>query len=263
MSSQIILAKDFDVKKVTFSEPRKNQKKAQRILLNYEFEGGRRGPLIIQTPKLHAPFGVDCSKYEDGNKFSVNVSLSHDTKDQNPVSHFRNIIQTLDELVKDSAFKNSTKWFESKKSMEVLSEFFKPCIKYAKEKDDNGEIKKDKNGNDIISKKYPPTLNLKLAVYDGKPGFSLYNQKKEEIDIIVDNEVNLGCIRSGSYITALIQCTGIYFISKTNFGLSWRLVQAKIDQPAMLIGYSIIEETDKEETDEEESNGSPYEDYEE
>lgn len=251
MATKINQVNNFDISKLTFSEPRKNKKNGQQVLINYE-TGSDRGPLILQTPKLLAPFGVDSKQYDDNAvKYSINFSLTNDTEDtSNPVANFTNVINAVDNKVKTSGFENSTKWFGAKKSREIIDEFFKPCVKRSPDPEK--------------AKKYPPVFQVKLVVYDGQPSFKLYDHNKQEIPLLVDDTLDLSCIGSNCYITCIVQCVGVYFMAGAKFGVSWKLVQAKIHKQESITGYAIVDPEDEETHEEptQEDAPAPYEEYE-
>ena len=51
-------------------------------------------------------------------------------------------------------------------------------------------------------------------------------------------------------MVAIIQCTGVWFVGKTQFGLGWKVVQLKTFKNQKLVGYSIIDDDPEEETEE-------------
>ena len=67
-------------------------------------------------------------------------------------------------------------------------------------------------------------------------------------------ELNLDCIQRGCEIVALIQCTGVWFMGKTQFGIGWKVLQIKVYQTHKLIGYAIVDDEDVEEPKESEGN---------
>lgn len=237
MASQILKINNFDINRVSFSDVKKTTKTGQKVLVNYD-HNGTRGPLILQTPELSLPFGLNVNEYDDNVKYSVNLSLTNDTSDlSNPVSKFTDNLMQLDDKVRKTAIEQSPKWFGSKKNEVIINEFFKPCIK--------------RSADEEKAKKYAPILQVKLTFYDNKPSFKLYYNKDEEIPILVDDEIDLTCLRAGGKITCLIQCDRVYFMAGAKFGLTWRLVQAKVKAPDAIIGYSIIDDDEEEVVEEE------------
>ena len=245
MSNNLVtLVSNFDISKVSFSAPRKNQVGGQSVLLNYSTGDGEKTiPLAIQTPKMRIPFGFSDDVSDTGiHKYSINTSLANkDTTNQN-LRQFTEIIHSLDEITKKTGEEKGEEWFGKKHSTEVINEFYKSAEKKSK--------------ND----KYPSTLKIKLPTKttDDKkimPTFDIYNEQKELVNIVDTSGINLSCLEKGSEVVAIIQCTGVWFVGKTQFGLGWKLVQLKLFRNQKLIGYSIVDN----EPDEEEGEGEEVE----
>ena len=93
--SSVILANDFKIENVSFKEPKKNSNGGLSILLNYFNEKtNKNGPLLVQTPKMRMPFGVDAAESENGGpiRYSFNVSLAKDDSDNTNLITFSKII---------------------------------------------------------------------------------------------------------------------------------------------------------------------------
>lgn len=237
MTSKILKINDFDINRVSFSDPKKTAKSGQKVLVNYDYNG-TRGPLIFQTPELSLPFGLDVKEYDDNVKYSLNFSLTNETDLKNPVAKFVDNLNKLDSKVRDVGTQESPKWFGSKKNEVIINEFFKPCVKRSQDEEK--------------AKKYAPILQVKLAMYDNKPSFKLYDANKQEIPVLIDDDIDLTCLHSGCKLTCLIQCDRVYFMAGAKFGLTWKLVQAKVKPPDAIVGYSIVDDDDEEEEQEEE-----------
>ena len=239
--STVVLASEFDVNNVSYKEPKKNQIGGQSILLNYSNPTTRKnGPLILQTPKMRCPFGPDVSESDNGGptRYSINSSLANDESQNNNLKVFTQVIQELDTFTKQTAAELSELWFGKRQKPEVLEEFYKSAEKKSK--------------ND----KYPSTLKMKLPVKivgdKTIPQFDVYSESKEIVNILDENGLDLSCLEKGGEIVAIIQCTGVWFVGKTQFGLGWKIIQLKTYRNQKIIGYSIIDDDPEEEEEEEE-----------
>ena len=238
--SAVVLTNEFSLENVSFKEPRKNMVGGQSILLNYMNPTTKKsGPLILQTPKMRIPFGPDVSESDNGGptRYSVNASMANGESNNTSLISFTNLIQSLDAFTKKTATEMSQLWFGKKQKAEVLEEFYKSAEKKSK--------------ND----KYPSTLKMKLPVKPVGdklvPQFDIYSDKKEVVNIIDDNGIDLSCLEKGGEIVAIIQCTGVWFVGKTQFGLGWKVVQLKTYRNQKLVGYSIVDDEEEEEEEEE------------
>jgi len=238
--SSIVLSSRFNIDQVSFKEPKKNAVGGQSVLLNYYDEKSKKyGPLIMQTPKMRMPFGPDNADIDGGGKkFSINTSLAHTDSENANLKLFTDVIRSLDKKTIEYGTEHSEVWFGKKQKAEVIEEFYKSAEKKSK--------------ND----KYPSTLKLKLPVKNTGdkmiPQFDVYNDKQELINIVDDSDIDLSCLQKGSEVIAIIQCTGVWFVGKTQFGLGWKVIQLKTYQNQKIIGYSIVDDDPEEEEEVEE-----------
>lgn len=222
--SSILLSTEFDDSKLSFSEPKKNSMGGNNVLINYDING-RLSPIIIQTPRLRVPFGIDKQEPEGGGlpRYYLNLSINNNGN----TGKFFEVIKNIENIVKNTAVEQSEQWFGKKKTLEVVEELMRSTIKYPKDS------------------KYDPTLKIKLPLNNNGPTYTLYDESKEKFKIYIDGEVDLSCIEKGCDMTCIIQCTGVYFIGKSQFGIGWRLLQAKIHRSNKLSGYSIVDNDDE------------------
>jgi len=234
MAQTILLPNEFESQNVNFMTPRQNKLGGQSVLLNYK-DGEKSSPFILQTCRVRLPFGVDQNKMDSGGiKYNVSFSLANDATDNEQLKLFTQNIREIDNLAKKFPQDNDS-WFNKKLKSEIVDEFYKSAEKFPKDP------------------KWASTLKVKLP-FDrkGVPQFVLYDQDKKPIEIVDENgEINLDCIPKGSEAVFLIQPTGVWFMGKTQYGVSYKVVQGKIFKSNKLSGYSIV---DPEEVEEEEED---------
>ena len=232
--SAVLLSNEFSTANVSFTEPKKNQMGGHNVLINYN-HNGRSGPLIIQTPRLRAPFGADRQVPDGGGpvRYTLNLSVNND----GAAGQFFEFIKNLEETVLNAGVDLSDKWFGKKKSKEVVAELMRSVVKYPKEKD-----------------KYDPTVKIKLPYNDKGAQFNVEDEKKNPINVWLDGEIDLSAIPKGSEVIGVIQCTGVYFIGKSQFGIGFKMVKARVYQGALLRNIDIVD-------DEEDAEAESYEDY--
>ena len=230
--STVLMSSEFSNENVSFTEPKKNQMGGQNALINYN-NNGRSGPLIIQTPRLRAPFGADRQVPEGGGpvRYTLNLSINNDGAS----GQFFEFIKNLEETVLNAGVELSEKWFGKKKSKEVVAELMRSVIKYPKEQG-----------------KYDPTVKLKLPYNDKGAQFNLEDEKKNPVNVWVDGEINLEAIPKGAEMVCVIQCTGVYFIGKSQFGIGFKVLKARVYNGAMLRNIDIVDDDDDQ---------AAYEDY--
>ena len=232
--SAVLLSTEFSTANVSFTEPKKNQMGGHNVLINYN-NNGRSGPLIVQTPRLRAPFGADRQVPEAGGpvRYTVNLSINNEGN----TGQFFNFIKDLEETVLNAGVELSDKWFGKKKSKEVVAELMRSVVKYPKDKD-----------------KYDPTVKIKLPYNDKGAQFNVEDENKTPINIWLDGEIDLSAIPKGSEVIAVIQCTGVYFIGKSQFGIGFKLLKARVYQGTLLKNIDIVDDDD-------DAEGESYEDY--
>ena len=234
MAQTILLPNEFESQKVNFMTPRQNKLGGQNVLLNYK-DGDKISPFILQTCRVRLPFGVDQNKMDSGGlKYNVSFSLANEATDNEQLKLFTQNIREIDDLAKKFPQDNDS-WFNKKLKPDIVEEFYKSAEKFPKDP------------------KWASTLKVKLP-FDrkGVPQFVLYDQDKKPIEIVDENgELNLDCIPKGSEAVFLIQPTGVWFMGKTQYGVSYKVVQGKIFKSNKLSGYSIV---DPEEVEEEEDD---------
>jgi hypothetical protein len=216
-ASSIILAKDLDLSKVTYDEPRKLDNGGKMIYVSF-----KRQPIRIQTPSCYVPFGINVYKNEDSNTESHSIDLSFDGKDHNPaMKDFYDKIRKFDEMNVEKGFEYHQSWFRKKfQSKDVIEALYTTMIKYPKDR--NGDITTD----------WPPTFKFKLPMdKSGEYKFEVYDSNNNTIDI---REITT----KGARMTAILKCNGIW-LAGGKFGMSWKVEQLLVQPPTKLTGFCI------------------------
>jgi len=235
MAHTIVLPNEFETDAVNFLPPKKNKNGGQSVLVNYNPSGSdRSGAFILQTCRVRIPFGVDSSK-PDGDgpvKYHISLSMANEETQNEQLRQFTTNVRSIDSKAKTFPQENSS-WFGKNLSAELVNEFYKSAEKFPKDP------------------KWPSTLKVKLPFdKNGVPQFVLYDESKKPIDIVdADGNVNTAAIPKGCEAVCLIQSTGVWFVGKTQYGVGYKLLQAKIYKSNKLSGYAIVDSEDEEEVD--------------
>tara|TARA_B110000208_G_scaffold191034_1_gene256562 strand:+ start:336 stop:1205 length:870 start_codon:yes stop_codon:yes gene_type:complete len=212
----------FDSKKVSFSPvkvvPFGGGNNRKLVYLNYD-----NRPFQLQTPELKLPFNLNIDQVTDdaGNstgseKYSFVLSFGN-VKEDEELQKFISVFESINDLVKKECNKNSLSWLKKKNASSTeIDVLYNDHIKKYKDKD-TGEC----------TGKFADTFKVKVPYYDGKFACHLFDSDRKAIE---DVKTSLVKSAKGKFI---IQCNGVYFASG-KFGLSWKLVQAKIDIPPSL-----------------------------
>ena len=223
----ILLPKNVDFEKLTYSPVKTLDSGAKSIYISYDNK-----PLIIQTPRMYAPFGM--SKFDKGTEILENdkysLQLAFKELDTNPsVKKFFDMLIKFDEKLIDDGVKESKNWFKKTYVKDVLKELFTNSITFSKEKE-TGEI----------TNKYPPNFRLNIPTVNGKIKPDCYDITKEKIE--------LDTIKKGSTVSAIIKCSGIW-MAGSKFGCSWKVMQLLVNEPTNFNGYSFNDDEDEQEDD--------------
>jgi len=216
----VLLAKNFNVDKLKYSELKVMKSGAKSIYINYN--GAK---VNLQTPILNIPYGVndnmqfikkDEARKDEERKYDITVSFKG--MEENPkIKQFHDKMKELEQKIIDDAFTNRLVWFKNNYSgnKDVVSNMFTPIVKHDKDKV-TGEY----------ANKYPPTFKAKI------PYNSLENKFEFDCYDMDNNEINFNDILSnlkGGKAQFIIQLSGIWF-SAGMFGCSWKIVSSKFQQ---------------------------------
>tara|TARA_B110000208_G_scaffold170647_1_gene212387 strand:- start:257 stop:934 length:678 start_codon:yes stop_codon:yes gene_type:complete len=212
---------------ITFSDmktiPMNNGNNRKQVYINYA-----NGKFLIETPELYFPFGL----YEDvdANKFSLTVSLGKE--DDVECKKFGNLLEEINKLVKGECLDNSKTWLGKNYNETEIEVLYNNHVKKYKDRDTGEE-----------TGKYPDNFRVKLPYYDNKFDCKVYD-KSNVREKLSDDDIKKK-VSKGSRGKLLIQCNGVYFASG-KFGVSWKLVQAKITPSANLTEYAFLSSDDDE-----------------
>ena len=205
----------------------------KQVFINYN-----NGKFLIETPELYFPFGL----YEDqatdsngkitGSKYSLTTSLGKSDNDNNV--KFNELLTSIDKMVIKTCVENSLSWIKKKNITNKEVEFFyNKMVKKYKDKETGEE-----------SGKYPDSFKVKLNNYDNQFDCKVYDKSNVQ-NKLSDEDIKKN-LSKGSRGKLLIQCNGIYFASG-KFGVTWKLVQAKITPSKNMKEYAFLSSDSDEE----------------
>jgi hypothetical protein len=241
----VLLAKNFDVENLKYSELKVMKSGAKSVYINY-----KGNKVNLQTPVLNIPYGVndnmqfikkDENRKDEERKYDVTVSFKG--MDENPkIKQFHDKMKELENKIIDDAFSNRLVWFKNNYggNKDVVSNMFTPIVKHDKDKL-TGEY----------ANKYPPTFKAKIPYnsFENKFEFDCYDME--------NNETNFNDILAnlkGGRAQFIIQLSGIWF-SAGMFGCSWKIVSAKFQQiNTSKITFVADSDDDNEKDDEDEDD---------
>lgn len=226
MANTITLPKNFECNELTFDSVKKNAMGGNVVYFKYE----EHPKVILQTPVVSAPFGL--STYTDdktgATKYSLDISFRGMENDPK-IQMFHDKMVDMDNFLIDTAVANSKEWFGKKQSKEVIENFYRPLVKPAKD-----------------PTKYAPTMKFKIMTKrDGTIDVDCYDKSRNKLDI-------KEALVSGAKVQGIIEVGSVWFVNKTMFGISWKLLQLKMLPSDKIAGFSFQEESDNEDEDDDE-----------
>lgn len=207
--------------------------------VNLHFEGRN---IMLETPSLNVPYGVNVFDKTSPPKYSVDLSL-RGADDNEQIKALQDFLEAFDERMIDAGVENAAKWFKmANPNREVIKAFYTPVVK----------ISRDASG---APKPYPPTFKVNLRKKMAKKGAAapdpsdssvgafeaqLYNaaetDSKGQIAAFAADATIESTLPKRSQVTAIIQCTGVWFAGG-KFGTTWKAVQMRVDsQPEQIRG---------------------------
>jgi hypothetical protein len=234
MSGEIIQPKDFVISRLSYGAPKQQNNGGKTIYISYADK-----QLLMQTPVMTAPFGVSVWPSDNGGPDKYNLDVSFDGMDgKEPLRQFYAVLEAMDERVVNDAMENSQLWFKKRfPSKDVVLALYTATIKQHKDRE-TGEV----------TNQYAPKFKMSLPMRDGKFSFPVFDSKRASIDIFdVINSEGRG---KGSRVQAIVMCSCVWIVG-TKFGVTWKVRQLKLSEPAKLKGYAFVRtEDDDEEEDE-------------
>ena len=179
----------------------------------------------MQVSSMTIPYGMSVFDKAGPVKYSVDLSLKGYDVDGSKTKAIYDAFTILDEYMIDLGVKFSKQWFKADLNRDIIKAFYTPTVRFSK----------DAEGN---VKPYPPTLKIQLKQRDGKFETAVYDDKKRPLSDIPLEDI----LVKGATISALIQCTGVWFAG-SKFGLSWKAVQIKAEHlPESIRGFAFRDE---------------------
>ena len=218
----IVLPKNFDSSDITFDAVKKNAMGGNIVYIKYQDQPKLR----LQTPVLSAPFGLSTFIDDKTGAVKYILDISFRGSEEDPkIMQFQEKMVQLDDYLLDQAVERSKEWFGKKQSKEVVENFYRPIVKPAKD-----------------PTKYAPTMKFKIQTKrgDGTIDVEAFDSDRNPLDI-------KDAMVPGVKIQAIIEASSVWFVNKTMFGISWRLVQIKVLPSDKLAGFSFQNEDEEEE----------------
>jgi hypothetical protein len=217
----IVSSSNLDINKVSFGDIRLNKAGGKSVPIKYNGQ-----PLQIRLDKTVYPMGVRVTENENGTTYNMSLTLKgcdpyakeRAGAEAGSVGTLYNFLQDLQKKILDTAETNSTKWFGKSRSRSVLEDTMKQFISPSVEK---------VNNEWVASGKYPPSLKMKVPVYDGRVAMDVTDSYGKPVEVTTDN---IKQVFPSRVEASVVVSPGIY-VSGQGFGVTWRVSYAKVSPP--------------------------------
>ena len=250
-TSAIIPSENLDITRVVIGEIRPNKAGGKTVPIKYNGQF-----MQVRIPRIYYPAGVVVR--EDEKTGQRNYSLLASLKgcdsyakerntDGSEIGQFYNFLLDMQEKVVQAATANSGRWFGKARTEAVIRDTCKPILTPSVEK---------VNGEWVPNGKYPPSLRMKISIWDGQVGMDAVDANGGVIELTESNLEQVFAKR----IEARMVITPSIYVTGTGFGVTWRVVHAKVFPPSRVgakAAFADIKEPDEPVADKEENIDLP------
>ena len=200
-------------------------------------DNGTPAKLVVQTPKMYAPFGVkEWEAKEPGKAPKYDLVLNFKGSSAMMVM-FKQLIMAIDEANVTYAFENQESFFGEKgKSRDIIADRYSNIF-------------------NVKDTKYDPKLSTKLDVRHGQYHGQVYNKEgKDE---------TLEYVTPQCYVQALVEFGSLWVVDK-RFGMTVRTIQMMVHKQEQINSLAITPmDTDEDPASHASFDDAsvPYEDY--
>jgi hypothetical protein len=188
-SPAVINVTKINASDIQFAEPRKNKNGGVTVGLKYNNQN-----VELRIPQVGFPGGLKVSQNtnKDGSvstSYNLMASMtggdpynSQLSTDPSDTAKTYNFFHELEKQLIKTATDRSVAWFGKKRSEEVTAATFNKFITCSNDKTPDGWVP---NG------KYPPSLKIKLPVYDDKVFMEVIDQNENDVEVSIDSLQNI------------------------------------------------------------------------
>jgi hypothetical protein len=214
---------NLDINKVSFGDIRMNKAGGKTVPIRYNGQN-----FEVRIPSMNYPMGIRIKQNDNGTAYTMSASMQgcdpfakkRAGSDAGDIGNFYNFLLDLQEKLVSHAVDNSVKWFGKSRKEDVIRDTMKQLIDPSVEK---------VNGEWVATGKYPPSLRMKVPVYqdsDGKTSINMdvINASGQNMELTLDT---LPKIFAKQTKASLVVSPSIY-VSGQGFGVTWRITFARV-----------------------------------
>ena len=242
-TNAIVTVSNLDINKVSFGDIRMNKAGGKTVPIKYNGQN-----LQIRIPKMVYPMGINIRETDNGATYQMSATLKgcdpfvkeRATTEAGEAGTLYNFLFDLQEKLLKTACANSVKWFSKARTEAVLQDSMKQFISPSVEKI---------NGEWVPTGKYPPSFRMKVPVYDGNVTMDVVSHDGRPIQVDIENIAQVFPKR----VEASLAVAPSVYVSNQSFGVTWRIIFARVAPPQRLTAAQVF----ADEIDEESSGTVP------
>ena len=236
-TNAIIPSSTLDINKVSFGDIRLNKAGGKSVPIKYSGQN-----LQIRLPKMMYPMGVNIRDTDNGTTYMLSATLKgcdafakdRATAESGELGTLYNFLLDLQEKLLQSATAQSVKWFGKARKEDVLRDTMKMFLSPSVEKI---------NGEWVPTGKYPPSFRMKVPVYDGQVSMDVVSHDGKPLDVTPENLAQVFPKR----VEASIAVAPSIYVTGQGFGVTWRIIFARVSPPQRLTAAQVFaDEIDEE-----------------
>lgn len=236
-TNAIISQSSLDVSKVSFGDVRMNKAGGKSVPIKFNGQ-----TLQIRLDKATYPMGVNIRETDNGTTYTMSLTLrgcdayakERAGSEAGSIGTLYNFLLDFQNKILTTATEQSTKWFGKARSREVLADIMKQFVSPSVEK---------VNGEWVPTGKYPPSLKMKVPVYDGRVTMDVVDHLGKNLEVDVDNIATIFPKR----VEASIVVSPSIYITGQGFGVTWRISYAKVSPPQRTTAADVFRDEINEE----------------
>jgi hypothetical protein len=183
------------------------------------------------------PMGVNVRESENGTNYTMSLTLKgcdpyakeKAAPEAGSLGTLYNFLGDLQNKLLDTAETSSVKWFGKARTRPVLEDTMKQFISPSVEK---------VGGEWVPSGKYPPSLRMKVPVYDGRVAMDVTDSAGKAVAVDTDNIANVFPKRVEA---SIVVSPGIY-VSGQGWGVTWRVSYARVTPPTRTTAADVFKD---------------------
>jgi hypothetical protein len=236
-TNAIISQSSLNVSDVSFGDVRMNKAGGKSVPIKFRGQN-----LQIRLEKATYPMGVNVRETDNGTTYTMSLTLrgcdpfakERAGTDAGSTGGLYNFLLDLQNKILTTATDQSTKWFGKARSREVLTDIMKQFVSPSVEKI---------NGEWVPTGKYPPSLKMKVPVYDGRVTMDVVDHVGKNLEVDIDNITQVFPKR----VEASIVVSPSIYITGQGFGVTWRVSYAKVSPPQRTTAADVFRDEIEEE----------------